>query len=345
MFKTCLAEPALVRKCNKLDKANKRVRVKSRGRDTVSSSLQAKPVVNPYVVLVIAILGMSFGSIFARLSTAPSLIIATYRNGFAALVLAPFALTMCRKELLGIAPRDLGAALASGFFLSLHFATWITSLEYTSVASSTVLVTLQPIFVILGAYLFLGEKVSRKALFAVLIAIGGSILIGVSDFKIGGSALWGDFLALSGGILIAGYVIIGRSLRGRLSLIAYTFIVYSSCTLFLILMDLVSGTPLAPYPLREWGLFLAMALIPTIMGHSLLNWNLKYLPASTVSMSVLGEPIVASILAAILFNELPTGLQIAGSGIIIVGVYLFMKLSAQSTETASETLPETASET
>ncbi len=313
-----------------MHKAIKRGRVESRGRDTVSSPLQEKPFVNPYVVLVIAILGMSFGSIFARLSTAPSLIIATYRNGFAALVLAPFALTMCRKELLCISLRDLGAALASGLFLSLHFATWITSLEYTSIASSTVLVTLQPIFVILGAYLFLGEKVSSKALLAVLIAIGGSILIGVSDFRIGGSALWGDFLALSGGMLIAGYVIIGRNLRGRLSLIAYTFIVYSSCSLFLILMDLITGTPLAPYPPREWGLFLAMALVPTIMGHSLLNWNLKHLPASTVSMSVLGEPIGASVLAAMLFNEMPTGLQVAGSGIIIFGVFIFMKLSSQS---------------
>lgn len=306
------------------------VRVESRGRDTASSPYLEKPFISPYIILVIAILGMSFGSVFTRLSTAPSLVIATYRNGFAALVLAPFAVTMCRKELLGLSPRDLGAALASGFFLSLHFATWTTSLKYTSVASSTVLVTLQPIFVILGAYLFLGEKVSPKALLAVLIAIGGSILIGISDFQIGGLALWGDFLAFSGGILIAGYVIIGRSLRPRFSLTGYTFIVYGSCSLFLLLMALVSGTPLISYPPREWLLFLAMALIPTIIGHSLLNLNLKYLPASTVSMSVLGEPLGASILAGLLLNELPTSLQVVGSAIIIVGVYLFMKLSAQS---------------
>jgi drug/metabolite transporter (DMT)-like permease len=308
----------------------KSVRVESGGRDTASSPSQVKPLINPYVVLLIAILGMSFGSVLARLSTAPSLVIATYRNGLAALVLAPVALTMCRKELHNLSPRDMGAALASGFFLSLHFATWITSLEYTSVASSTVLVTLQPIFVILGAYLFLGEKVSPKALLAVLIAIGGSILIGISDFQIGGLALWGDFLALSGGILIAGYVIIGRSLRRRLSLTAYTFIAYGSCSLFLVLMTLFSGAPLAPYAPREWLLFLAMALVPTIMGHSLLNFNLKYLPASTVSMSVLGEPIGASILAALFLKELPTSLQVVGSAIIIVGVYMFMKLSAQS---------------
>lgn len=287
------------------------------------------PIINPYIVLVLGIVGMSFGSFLVKLSDAPALIISTYRNGFAALILAPFALTLCRNELKSLSRRDIAAAIASGAFLAFHFATWVSSLDYTSVASSTVLVTLQPIFVTLGAYIFLKERVVSKALWVGLLAIAGSVLIGISDFRIGGEALWGDFLALGGGVLIAGYVIIGRSLRQRISLTAYTFIAYGSCSLVLVLMDLATGTPLAPYSAKNWLLFLAMALIPTIMGHSLLNWNLKYLPASTVSMSVLGEPVGASILAGLFLNELPTGLQVSGASLILVGIYLFMKFSAK----------------
>ena len=288
------------------------------------------PHINPYLVLFMAIIGLSFGSFLAKLSDAPALIIATYRNGLATLILAPFALTVCRNELKELSVRDVAAAFAAGVFLAFHFATWITSLDYTSVASSTVLVTLQPVFVVLGSFLFLKESVPIKAISVGFLAIAGSIIIGLSDFRIGGTALWGDFLALSGAVLIAGYMLIGRRLRQRLSLTAYTFLAYGSCSLVLLLMDILSGTPLAPYSTQNWMLFLAMALIPTIMGHSLLNWNLKYLPASTVSVSVLGEPIGASILAGIFLNELPTGLQIVGASLILIGIYLFMKLSAES---------------
>ena len=285
-----------------------------------------RPPVNPYLVLFIAIVGLSFGAFLAKLSDAPALIIATYRNTIATVILAPFALIMCRQELKNLSLRDGAAAFASGVFLAFHFATWILSLDYTSVASSTVLVTLQPVFVVLGSYIFLKETVSKKALLAGLLAIVGSVIIGLSDFRIGGMALWGDFLALSGAVLIAVYMLIGRRLRQRLSLTAYTFLVYGACSVTLLLMDILTGTPLAPYSAQNWLLFLAMALIPTIMGHSLLNWNLKYLPASTVSVSVLGEPIGASILAGIFLHEMPAGLQVIGVGLILIGIYFFMKL-------------------
>ena len=153
-----------------------------------------RPPVNPYLVLFIAIVGVSFGSFLAKLSDAPALIIATYRNGFATVILAPFALFMCRNEFKNLSLRDGLAALVSGIFLAFHFATWILSLDYTSVASSTVLVTLQPVFVVLGSYIFLKETVSKKALLAGLLAIVGSVIIGLSDFRIGGMALWGTSL-------------------------------------------------------------------------------------------------------------------------------------------------------
>lgn len=284
---------------------------------------------NPYLVLFIGVVGLSFGSFLVKLSHAPSLVIATYRNAFAVLLLVPFVFGMCRHEFKTLSLRDIGAAFASGVFLAFHFVVWMTSLDYTSVASSTVLVTMQPIFVVIGSFIFLKEKVPFKALSGGFLALAGSVIVGLSDFRIGGTALWGDFLALSGGVLIAGYMIIGRSLRQRFSLILYTFIAYGSCTMVLLVMDILSGTPLTPYPAREWLLFVVMALIPTMIGHGFLNWDLKYLPASTVSVSVLGEPIGASILAGIFLNEMPAGLQIAGAVLILTGIYLFMKLSQQ----------------
>ncbi|NLK00191.1 MAG: DMT family transporter, partial [Clostridia bacterium] len=199
---------------------------------------------NPYLVLILAILGISFGSLFAKLSDAPSLIIAVYRNLFAAVLLAPFALTSAREELISISKRDILLTLAGGIFLALHFATWLTSLKYTSVASSTVLVTMQPIFVVIGSYLFLKEGISLRSAASGLLALAGSILIGLSDFTIGGQALWGDFLALSGAIFIAVYVLIGRSLRQRFSLIAYTFIVYGTCSIVLVIMAAALKIPM-----------------------------------------------------------------------------------------------------
>lgn len=290
------------------------------------------PKINPYLILTAAIFGVSFGSLFAKLSDAPSLIIATYRNGFATLILAPFALTLYRREIMAVSRKDFLEALASGIFLALHFAVWIASLDYTSVASSTVLVTTQPIFVVIGSFLILKEPVAGKAIVAGSLALVGSVIIGFSDFTIGGDALWGDFLALSGAVFIAGYVLIGRRLRQRMSLVAYTFVVYGTCSLTLVIMDLVSGTPLHPYSAYNWTLFLGMALIPTIMGHSLLNWGLKFLPASTVSVSVLGEPVGASILAWIFLSEIPTMEQAFGAALILLGVYLFMKFSLPKVE-------------
>ncbi|NLO89894.1 MAG: DMT family transporter [Clostridia bacterium] len=287
------------------------------------------PRINPYAALVIAVVGISFGSILAKLSDAPALIIATYRNAFATLILLPFALTTCRKELRSIGAKDFLAASTAGMFLAFHFATWIKSLEYTTVASSTVLVTLQPIFVVLGSVFVLKERVGKKALAAGSLAVVGSIIIGAGDFAIGGSALWGDFLALSGALFIAVYVLIGRSLRQRFSLVAYTFIVYGFCSLFLFMMDFIFSVKLYPYSLYNWLLFWAMALIPTTVGHTLLNWALKYLPAPTVSVSVLGEPVGASILAAIFLGEYPGAAQLVGSMLILTGVYFFMKFSRE----------------
>lgn len=284
-----------------------------------------KPLANPYLAVVLSAAAMSFGSIFTRLATAPSLVIAFYRLGFTLLLIAPFALSRPgRIELRRIAQRDLAAAVIAGLFLALHFWVWITSLEYTSIASSTVLVTMQPLFVVTLGYFFLHEKFSAKTLTGAALALGGSLLVGIGDFRIGGDALQGDILAFSGAFFIALYFIIGRSLRSKLSLFPYVFLVYGTAAAFLLAINLWAGIPLYPYPPLDWLWFLALAIFPTICGHTVSNWALRYVKTMVVSVSILGEPVGACILAFLIFKEVPGSLQLLGGLTIITGIYLFL---------------------
>lgn len=207
-----------------------------------------KPSFNPYLAVVLAVLAMSLASIFIRLSTAHPLIIAFYRMAFTVLVLAPFALAPAeRKELLGMSRRDMATASLAGLFLAIHFTVWNTSLEYTTVASSTVLVTMQPLFVVTLGYIFLKEKISPKSMAGAALALTGSILVGAGDFQIGGKALLGDVLAFSGAFFIAVYFLIGRRLRVKLSLFPYVFFVYGTAALFLFIASLWAGLSFFPY--------------------------------------------------------------------------------------------------
>ncbi|KKM11647.1 membrane protein [Clostridiales bacterium PH28_bin88] len=293
---------------------------------TVAPAVKS-PVVNPYMVLVLAVVAVSFGSLFSRLAEAPPLIIATYRMLFTVALLAPATLATCRRELASLGCMDVLTALASGVFLALHFYTWITSLGYTTVASSTVLVTTHPIFVVIGSYLFLKEKIALKALAAGIAAMAGVILIGAGDFRLGQDALLGDLLAVSGAVLVSGYMLIGRKLRQRLSILAYTFLVYGSSTVVLLLLTLATKTPMFPYPPVTWLLFLGLALVPTIGGHTLFNWVLGYLPAPVVSVSILGEPVGATVLAMLFLAEVPSLQQLIGGAVILLGLYGFLAAS------------------
>jgi len=289
-----------------------------------------RPLVNPYIAVLLAVVAVSFASIFIRLASAPPLVIAFYRLAFTFLILTPLALqNSARAELGRIRRRDLLLAACSGIFLALHFAVWITSLAYTSVASSTVLVTMQPLFVVAGSHLFLQERISRRAFLGAGLALAGSVLIGISDFRIGGLALWGDILAFSGAAFVAGYVLIGRSLRNRLSVTTYTFLVYGVASLCLLVFNLAGSQRFYPYPATDWVWFLALAVVPTLLGHNVFNWALRYVKAAVVSVSVLGEPVGASVLAYLIFHEVPTVLQLAGGGVILAGLYIFLVSARQ----------------
>jgi drug/metabolite transporter (DMT)-like permease len=290
--------------------------------------LENKLIVNPYLAVLAGVFAVSFSALFVRLTTAPALIIATYRLLFTFLALAPFALIRYRPEVLSLPWKQRLLASASGLCLALHFVTWFTSLRYTSVASSVVLVTTQPVFVVIGSWIFFKERVSRLAMIGGALALFGSVIIGAADFKIGQEALFGDLLALAAAILVSGYLLIGRRLRSGVSLPVYTFYTYGSSALALILACLATSTPFAPYPPRDWIIFLALALVCTVVGHTIFNWVLRYVQASVVSVSVLGEPLGAILWASVFLSEYPTLRQTVGAGFIFGGLFIFTRYSA-----------------
>ena len=282
----------------------------------------AAPPFNPYLALIIGTMAVSTGAIFARLADAPSLVIAAYRVGIASLILAPITWCKARDEMVTLSKRDLKLAVLSGFFLALHFATWISSLEYTSVANSVVLVNTNPLWVGLLTPLIAKEKVKRAALISIVISVIGGAIIGYGDFATGGKALLGDGLALAGSLCAAVYLLLGRNLRRKLSLLPYIFICYGSAAVILWVIVLSLGLPISGFSTGTVAAFWGMALIAQIIGHSTYNWALKWLSAGLIAVSLLGEPIGSTILAYFLFDEGLTVYKIVGGGIILSAIYI-----------------------
>lgn len=287
-----------------------------------------QPLISPNLGVFSAVAAVSTASVLVRLSDQlPALTVISYRLGITLLLLLPFALVFNRQEFAGLSKRDVLLALASGTFLALHFLTWTSSLYYTTVASSAVLVDTQPIFALLGSGLFLREWVSwKKALFA-LVAVGGTIFIGYQDFSVAGGAFFGDMLALSGAVFVTGYWLIGRHLRERLGLLPYVVIVYGISEVQILVVALVTGTSMNPGSMTGLGLLVLLAVVPTIFGHTVLNWSLKYVKTPVVAVSLLGEPVGASILALLMLKEVPSRGQLIGGVIILTGIYLYNRVS------------------
>ncbi|MDQ0270996.1 DMT family transporter [Cytobacillus purgationiresistens] len=280
--------------------------------------------INPYIVLAIGVISVSTSAIIVKVSSAPAGVIAFYRLFFSVLLMLPIFLIKYVHELRYITKRDWVFSVISGVFLAFHFILWFESLNYTSVASSTVLVTLQPLFAFIGTYLFFKEKFSWKAILSAVIAIIGSVIISWGDFLISGSALYGDILALIACALITGYLMFGQSVRKRMSLITYTFVVYSISAVTLLIYVLVAQEPLYPYPTSDWIYFILLALVPTLLGHTLFNWSVKWLSTSTISMAILFEPVGAAVLAYYFLQESLIWTQILGGLIVIGGLSIFL---------------------
>jgi drug/metabolite transporter (DMT)-like permease len=281
------------------------------------------PKINPYLALLIGVISVSTSAILVKFSDSPSGVIAFYRLFISVLFILPLFLTKYVGELRLITKRDWIYSAIAGVFLALHFILWFESLNFTSVASSTVLVTLQPIFAFIGTYIFFNEKISLTTLLSGGIAIVGSVIISWGDFQISGSALFGDLLALIACALVTVYLMFGQNVRKRLSLITYTFIVYFFSSITLFIYVLIRNEPLIPKQSSDWIYFLLLALVPTLLGHSLFNWSLKWLSTSTISMAILFEPVGAIILAYYLLDEGLILTQVIGGIIVIGGISLF----------------------
>ena len=278
--------------------------------------------INPYIVLIGGIIGVSTGAVFARLADAPALVTAAYRVGLAALILIPLAAWKTRDELRQLSTRDIKLAMLSGFFLAMHFASWISSLDYTAIANSVVLVNTIPLWVGLLTPLITGDRIQKPTVISIGLSVIGGAIIGFGDFATGGQALWGDFLALVGAFSAAIYLLLGRNLRRKLSLLSYVAVCYGSAAVILWLIVLLLKLPITGYRTQTVAAFWAMALISQILGHTSYNWALKWFSTGFIAVALLGEPIGSTILAYILFDEGLTGLKLMGGLFILSAIYL-----------------------
>jgi len=279
-----------------------------------------------YGLLILAVLCVSVGSIFVRLAAAPALAVAFNRIFLASVVVAPFAAPSLARAWPVLTARRRLILLASGVSLGVHFATWIASLSYTSVAASVLLVNTAPLFTLFFSWWFLGERASKAVLIAMAVALTGAALIAAGDWGDGGAAsLKGDALAVAGAVTMSLYHVIGRGLRDALPLPAYVLGVWSTAAATLAVLAATARVPVFGYPPRIFALFLALAVVPTVIGHGLVNRSLRHIPAPTVGLFLLGEPIAASILAYAVFGENPGALTIAGGVLVLAALALVVR--------------------
>ena len=284
------------------------------------------------LAVLLGVAGVSLSAVLVRWSTAPSLILVLYRVGMAAALLAPYTLLRHREELRALARREVLLCLASGAFLGLHFAAYFESLRWTSIASSVVLVDTEVLFVALGTVLVLRQRLSGRAWLAVALAFGGSVVIAMADTAVGPDAVRGDIIALSGALCMAVYTMIGAVCRKNISTTVYTFLVYCSAALTVLVIALFSGLPLAGYGAENVLTAFGMAVFCTLLGHSVFSWGLKYLPPAFISTAKLLEPVFASVWGLALFGERPGVLTLLGGAVIIAGVALYGRAAGRETE-------------
>ena len=272
-----------------------------------------------------AVLALSFSSIFVtqlERSEVPALVIAFYRMAIATAILLPAAVVVKRAEIATLVRRDLGLLALGGLCLAVHFAAWITSLRYVSIATSIVLVNSHPLFVVIASYFFLDERPARRGLVGTAVGLVGMAIMSYDALINVQLALKGDALALLGALAVVGYFIVGRKARTRMSLLGYVTPLYAACSIFLLAVVLIKGDRLAPYSASDWVFLVALAIVPTIIGHTVFNWALKHVRPTAISLAFLGEPVIASLLALIIFAQRPPPTTLIGGALVLVGVYL-----------------------
>ena len=294
-----------------------------------------REIFKPILATALGIIFVSTASIFIRFAQreASSIVIAASRLLTASLVLIPFALIKNKAEWKALNRQELIKAGLAGFFLSMHFTAWITSLEYTTIASSVVLVTTTPLWVALFSPIVLKEHIRKPVIVGLIISMVGSVIVGLGNaceltvgtiqcqtLEMGSRTMFGNFLALFGAWMAAGYMLMGRQLRKKLATLSYVSLVYGFAAVILTFITLIGREPVFSYSPRTYLWLIALGLIPQLLGHSLFNWALKYISAAYVSLTLLGEPIGTIILAFIFLKESPTFLEGIGAGLILIGI-------------------------
>ncbi|MCL6573145.1 MAG: DMT family transporter [Bacillus sp. (in: Bacteria)] len=272
--------------------------------------------------LTISIIAISFSAIFVKWSDAPASILSMYRMWLASILMLPIVWKY-RAEFKKITKKDWFFLFFSGLFLALHFVLWFGSLKLTTVASSTIILALQPIVSMIGGFFLFKERTNGTALITMGIAIVGAMMIGWGDFGLNMDAIRGDILSFLSVIAVVGYLLIVQSTVKNVLHWIYSFSVFLSASIVLTIYNLLAGVPFSGYPAKEWGIFLLLAIVPTV-SHVINNWLLNYVNATTISMSILGEPVGATILAILLLGEHLAGWQIVGGILVLLGVFLFL---------------------
>jgi len=280
------------------------------------------PRLPPHLGIGIAVIALSFPAIFIRLAQADGLTIAFLRLTFASLVLWPFAFRSIPKAWREISPSERLRVIAAGVFLGIHLLLWITAVLKTTIASAAFLVITQPIIVAILAHFLLKERLNRWVVAALFLTLLGTALINMGDLTLKPEYLWGDFLALMGSVMAAFYLLAGRSVRRKIRLLPHITIVYSSAALVLLPICIITQAPIFSLSARTYFWCLMLTLIPTMIGHTLFNWALRYLKAFTVNASIIVEPIGATILAWFIFKEQPSSWLYPGALLLIVALIL-----------------------
>jgi drug/metabolite transporter (DMT)-like permease len=300
----------------------------------VPSQSWRHPLPRPVPVLVLGILAVSSAAVLISLALArgaSALAIAALRMGIAAAVVAPVALTRSGQEIRALRRGDALFSLLSGFFLAVHFAAWTTSLDETSVMSSVVLVSTNPLFVAGASALFLGEKPGRLAIAGILAAAAGSVVVGLADLgEAGRESLRGDLLAVLGAIAGSGYLLVGRKVRARVSLTVYVGISYTTAACLLLGLVAATRTPLAGLDGLAWLWIALLAVGPQLIGHTSYNWALRYVTATLVTVTLLAEPIGATLLAIPVLGQVPGAAALAGALLILAGIWMASRAEARA---------------
>ncbi|MBA7674138.1 hypothetical protein ES703_82345 [subsurface metagenome] len=279
----------------------------------------------PYITLFIGVLSVSFAAIFIRLADAPPLVIATYRLAIASVILIPIASIKSKQSLNKLSRHDILLILLSSVFVALHFGLWITSLSYTSIASSVVLVTAHPAFVAVISYFLWNERLDKLTIGGIAVALIGIILINYGGFTFGSQVILGNLLALIAGFAMGAYLIIGRQLKARIDILSYLTILYTCSAVILLVATVAFGYSFFGYSKTTYIMLVLLALVPQLIGHSSLNLAVRLMPVIFVSVAILGEPVGATILGYFILGETPSVNEIVGGLLILGGIFLVMR--------------------